>query len=103
MSRVGRVELRIEKDGDEVELLEVNVFPYRGWRGDAMITECLSDEQVADLVAGRTDGIHDVRGEYHEEFHQDYYGEWDGHFYLENVRYRYCGPCRPSVKESREK
>ena len=60
-------------------------------------SDCLQN-----LLAGRTDGVHDIAGTYHEEYHQDYWGEWDADFWIENERMRYLA-APPSAVPPKEK
>lgn len=94
MSYMGRVEIRAVKEGDDIEILEIKTMPQRGVKHDLLIVECGPDDIVRDALKGRTDGVHDIAGTYHEHYSQDYWGEWDADFWLENERVRFRGPLK---------
>lgn len=89
MSRLGRVEILAHKDGDYFEVLDLKFLPSRDFYGDAIIQECGID--LSDFLEGRACGVHLIWGAYHEHWTQDYWGEWDGDFKIENIRFRFCG------------
>ncbi len=99
MSYIGRLEIRAHKDGDEIEILYVNLRANRahvrsGYAGNTLIEEVCAEEFVKDTLKNSTDGVHDITGAYHEHWSQDYWGEWDGGFSLENQRVRFRGELR---------
>lgn len=91
----GRVSIRVLKEGATLEFLTHNFLPARGWRGGAAIEECgieyCGPILVEEILKGRADGVHDVEGHYVEEWHQDYEGDWDSQFWLDNARVKFCG------------
>ena len=97
MSYIGRVSIRVLKEGKELEFLDHQFSPSREWRrkGGAAIEECGIEHcgpiLVEEILKGRADGVHDIEGRYVEEWHQDYEGEWDSQFWLENERVKFCG------------
>lgn len=96
MSYCGRVEIRIEWAGDVIEDSDVKFMPQRGWYGEAMISEGINFREVfSEILSGRSAGFYDIAGRYFEEFHQDYWGEWDGDWRLEGERVRYRGGLHP--------
>ena len=93
MSYCGRVEVRIQWDGESIEDSDTNFMPQRGWQGDAMILEGINFKEVfSDMFAKRAPGFYDVAGRYFEEFYQDYEGEWDGDWWFEGEKVRWRGP-----------
>lgn len=92
MSYVGRVEIRVNKIDDDIEIIECTFLPKRGFHGDSLIQEIGAEGRLGDIMEGRTDGVHDIAGRYFEAFHQDYWGEWDGEFWIENEHVRFRGP-----------
>lgn len=93
---MGRVEIRALKDGDYVEVLDLKTMPQRGVMHDLVIVEYGPDDIVRDLLKGRTDGVYDIAGAYHEHYSQDYWGEWDVDYWLENGRARLISRCSAS-------
>lgn len=96
MSYIGRVEIRAIKDGDYIEVVEMNLRANRdhlksGYAGHTMLEEVGADDIVRDILAGRTDGVHDIWGAYHEHWTQDYWGESDCDFSIKRARVRFCG------------
>lgn len=95
---IGRVDIRIFKEGDYLEVLNIKVSPNREHHyGEPIICEVDPEDMVGDILVGRTDGVHDISGRYYEEYHQDYYGEWDGDFHLEGEKVKYRGPLKEKL------
>ena len=96
MSYMGRIEIRVLKEGDYIEVLDLNCRANRdiqrsGYAGSTVIEEIGVDDIVRDVLKGRTDGVHDIWGTYHEDWSQDYWGEWDCDFRIEKERVRLVG------------
>ena len=95
-SYVGRVFIRVRKEGEDfMEVDSVTVAPRRGYRGEPIAEQDYSAvADGLDILRGLCDGVYDIAARYHEEFHQDYWGEWDGNFWIEGERARWVGPAQ---------
>ncbi len=87
----GRIEARVLWEEGRIEIASVDLKPTRGWHGEALIDDngFYSDGFFADMLKGRTNGVYDITGRYFEHYSQDYWGEWDGDYWLEGEKARF--------------
>ena len=91
MSYTGRVEIRVLKEGKDLEVLDLKTMPQRGIQYPLLVDEVGAEDLVRNALEGRTDGIWDIAGAYHEHYSQDYWGEWDADYWLESERLKLVG------------